>query len=130
MKVWETKIIAIDRNTGELTEFISSHYIEAPDFYQANVRVVQTGLPYLYLTGSWYNSFQDVENHQKILRGIKDPKAFVEDITADEFYDWLSLGDREDLDDILEAFKKIEGLEEYVSMIEGYRSYKYPKNDQ
>lgn len=125
MKVWQTQLTALNYKTGRMEQFISPHYFEAVNFEQAHERLHHSGMDYLQLTGTWFNSLEDAMNYTKFYEDISDPYNLTKNMTYDEFHDWLGLGTEEDVVAALERFREDGRVKEHVKMIEGYLRMKY-----
>lgn len=125
-KYWELYYRAINFETGVLETFTSEHYIEAINFEDAHLKLKESNLVYLQLTGRHYDDATTVKNEINFYEHLTKPSEIVNNMSLDEFLDWLSLGTEKDCDAALKAFEE-EGLTNHVKIIKGYIKHKFKK---
>lgn len=127
-KLWETEFWAINYRTGTLEKYISDEYVPAINAQQACEKLVAFGQFHLRLTGRWFASQQRVENHNEFYEKLSQPSVLTEDMSYDEFCDWLELGTEDDIRAAIKAFKQ-DGLDEHVEVMELHLKMKYGKKN-
>lgn len=118
--LWETEFYALSVVTGEVERF-SGTYVEAYTLQDALKSIRKLNLNYLQLTGTWFDTAQDILTDEAFYEKLTDPANIVKGMSYDDFQDWLDLAlTRDDLVAALERFKKEKGLMDYVKVIEAY----------
>ena len=118
--LWETEFYALSVVTGEVERF-SGTYVEAYTLQEALKSIRKLNLNYLQLTGTWFDTAQDILTDEAFYEKLTDPANIVKGMSYDDFQDWLDLAlTRDDLVAALERFKKEKGLMDYVKVIEAY----------
>lgn len=64
-------------------------------------------------------------NYLQFYEVVSEPYNLTMGMDFNEFNDWLSLGDQEDVIAALYAFREDGRVQKYVEMIEGYLKHKY-----
>ena len=118
--LWETEFYALSVVTGEVERF-SGTYVEAYTLQEALKSIRKLNLNYLQLTGTWFDTAQDILTDEAFYEKLTDPAKVVKGMSYDDFQDWLDLAlTRDDLVAALDRFKKEKGLTDYVKVIEAY----------
>lgn len=128
-KLWETEYWAINFNSGTLEKYISKEYVPAINVQQAAERLSRTGEGQLRLTGRWFRNEQRVSDYNEFYEKLSKPKTLTEDMSYDEFCDWLELGTEEDVKSAIKAFKE-DGLDSHVEVMELHLKQKYGNKDK
>jgi len=129
MILWKTEFFALSVITGEIETFDGA-YIKADTITDAMVTMRAMGLDYLQLTGEWFKDSESVDMNNEFYKKLISPDTIIKDMSFDEFTDWLDLAlEKEDLIAAREEFEKVEGLEDYVTIINIYIK-KYDKKDK
>lgn len=131
MKVWETESFSLDFQTGELKRVVTEHFFLGVNLEQAYLSLVKTNMPWLRLTGNSYNEKPNMEVETEIseeYESFVSPQEVTQDMTLDDFYDWLDLFSEEVVNEHLEEFKKYKHYT-HIPIIEGYIKHKYGSKD-
>ncbi len=124
-KIWETKLTAINHDTGELQQFIAPQYFSGVNYQEAHEQLNASGIVYLQLTGNSFTSIEEASNLRQFYEDISEPYHLTMGMDYDEFHDWLSLGGVDDIVAALTRFREDGRVEKYVEMIVGYLKNKY-----
>lgn len=129
-KLWELEYWAMNFVTGTLESIISDEYVSAVNAQHAAEKLTTIGKPWLRLTGNWFNDVPSVQNHNAFYEKLTQPSTLVEDMTYNEFMDWLELSDcKEDIQSAIEAFE-VDGLTEHVKIMKIYLKDKYGDEEE
>jgi len=138
MKLWETERFVLDLTLGKLVRSISTTYVPASNFEEAQKKLLQSGETLLRLTGNWFiepvegklgdgykEGLEESESTSLPFHSFKEnPKEYLEDFTLDSLFDWLGTLSKEEAFDVWLA--SIEGeLDKKSKVIEGYLMFKY-----
>lgn len=123
-KLWETEYWAINFASGKIEGVISAHYIRAVNLEQAVSALAGMNMPWLRVNGNWYMNEQTAVNHNEFYEKLSKPSVLTEDMSFDEFLDWLDLGTESDVRAAIAAFEK-DGLTEHVKVMKVHLKLKY-----
>lgn len=140
MKVWESESFTLNFKTGELERAVSNNYFRGVNFEQAQLALVKANMPWLRLTGNWFTEGSkpkkinkkestEVDDIIDFYEGFIHPKELTKGMSLDDFYDWLDLGNKDDVEAALREFKKV-NHDTHVPIIEGYLKNKYGDKNQ
>lgn len=120
MVLWETEFFALSVITGEVESF-RGVYIKADTIVNAMLTVRNMELDYLQLTGNWFTDIEAVGMNEEFYKKLTSPKNIVENMSFDEFADWLDLAlGKDDLIAAKREFEKEGGLDEHIKIINIY----------
>jgi|GEM_PF-6166835 len=123
-KLWESEFWAINFATGKAESVRSEHYFLGVNLEQAQLALLQSGMTWLRLTGTWFNNQQTAQNHNEFYELVKNPKNIVDGMDFDQFLDWLELGNEDDVRAALKEFEDA-GLEEHVKVMKVHLKLRY-----
>ena len=124
-RIWETKLTAINHQTGLLQQFTAPQYFAGVNYQEAHEQLNSSRLIYLQLTGNSFASIEEATNLMKFYKDFSEPYHLTAGMDYDEFHEWLELGNMDDVIEALYRFKEDGRVQGYVEMIEGYLKHKY-----
>jgi hypothetical protein len=128
--LWETEFFAVSTITGETNSY-RGIFIQADTINNAIKHIRGMGMDYLQVTGTSFNSFEEILATDIFYNKLTNPKNIVKDMSYDEFMDWLELAvTKDDLLAAKRAFEKEGGLEDHIKIIDLHIKLKYGKDNE
>tara|TARA_R100000541_G_scaffold57994_1_gene68622 strand:+ start:179 stop:607 length:429 start_codon:yes stop_codon:yes gene_type:complete len=128
IKLWEAEFLAVNFETGVVEKIISTNYFQGVNFEDACSSLNKSKMPWLRLTGNWFKDTEAAVDNVEFYEKLTQPSVLTDEMSYDDFLDWLELGTEDDVKSAMEAFIK-DGLDEHVKIMKLHLKMKYGKKE-